>query len=290
MSMIRRIRSRAAAGFTLIESVVVITLIGIIAAIAAVFLVEPFRAATDMARRAELVESAETALDRMTREIRLAVPNSVRLESDADGTAIEFLRAPNGGRYRRLPAPGGSGDPLNRVQSSDSFDVLGGIRDNVDTSSPSPVIACGIGGGDCLVINNTGTEPFNAYKGDNLALIVGETVSGGDVVSLTYDTAGRTPAFRSHSPTQRFQVIDTVVSYVCDAGELRRHFDYGITNNQTTTPGGTSNLVAEDVASCSFDYEGGAGQRHGLVTIDLTIQREGETVRLVDQAHVVNVP
>lgn len=284
MSRYHQSLGRGQCGFTLVESVIVITLIGILATIAAMFIVQPFEAARDMTRRAELVDSAETALSRMTSEIRLAVPNSVRISGDS----LEFLRTVAGGRYRRLPAGGGSGDPLRPALANDTFDVLGGLPGNVATRSPGR--NCANGSGDCLVINNTGTSGFNAYARDNIAAIVSAQPDPSEPTELGYDTGGSSPAFRAHSANQRFQVVDTVVSYVCSGGQINRHHDYGLNSTQNAAPGGTVSLVARDVTACSFDYDSGAGARHGLVTIDITIRRAGETVRLVDQAHVVNVP
>lgn len=291
MSMIdARRRPSLAGGFTLIESIIVILLIGILAVVSAVFIVQPFQAARDMTRRAELVDAAETALNRMTREIRLAVPNSVRV----DGNALEFLRTSTGGRYRRLQAPGpGSEEVLNPTQPNGTFDVLGGLREGGGVQTRAAGRDCADGSGDCIVLNNTGTAGFDAYDGETVAAITG-TAGLGDADrtndELTYDTGGSSPAFPGHSPNQRFQVLDTVVSYVCEAGGINRYAGYGLEANQPNPPTETPDLLASDVVACDFSYDGGVGQRHGLVTIDITIRRDGETVRLVDQAHVVNVP
>ena len=280
--MIER-RPTRVAGFTLIEGVIVMVLIGVLAAVAGLFIVQPFSAARDLSRRAELVDAAETALDRMTREIRLAVPNSVRVSGG--GSVLEFLRSKTGGRYRRLPEPGGGGDPLNRAQQADTFDVLGSLVGAGSISTRGAGRDCATAVGDCLVIGNTGSVGHDAYAGDTVAAIVS---AGAGVLGFDTGTAG--PAFPSHSARQRFQVLDTVVSYVCDAGAIRRHHGYGLNAAPDPTPGGTSSLLTRDVTGCHFTYSGGAGERHGLVTIDLELSREGETVRLIDQAHVVNVP
>jgi MSHA biogenesis protein MshO len=286
------------AGFTLIEGVIVITLISVLAAVAGLFIVQPFSAAQDMTRRAELTDAAETALDRMTREIRLAVPNSVR----ETGNAVEFLRSKTGGRYRRLRRDSdGSGDVLDPTQASKTFDVLGGLAGSIEINPRSSGGRnCADGNGDCLVINNTGTTGFNAYPeppGGTRDTVAAITESPGKGVSsgkLAYDTGGSTPGFPAHSPRQRFQVLDTVVSYVCDTAadteEINRYQGYGLEADQPVPPDVTPDLLAGDVTRCEFDYESSASQRHGLVTIDITIQRKGETVRLIDQAHVVNVP
>ena len=67
------------AGFTLIELVIVILILGILSFVLVNILRGPMQAHLDVERRARLVDIAETALQRMTREIRLALPNSIRL-------------------------------------------------------------------------------------------------------------------------------------------------------------------------------------------------------------------
>jgi len=301
----RAIRKRALGGFTLVESIIVILLVGILAAVSAVFIVQPFEASRDMTRRAELVDSAETALNRITREVRLAVPNSVRISPGAN--ALEFLRSTTGGRYRRLLDGAGNGEVLDPTVDASgqpaTFDVLGGLPDpdgDVAANTRSAGRDCADGSGYCIVINNTGPRgtDFDAYDTGNNVAAITATSGLGDADrtndTLTFDTGGMgaTAAFPAHSASQRFQVMDTAVTYVCPdtTNRIDRHHDYGLNDSQVAQPGGTVSEVARDVVDCEFTYESGAGQRHGLVTIDITLRRDGETVRLVDQAHVVNVP
>ena len=53
--------------------------------------------------RAALVSVADSALQRITRGIRLALPNSIRISGSSG--ALEFLRIRTGGRYR-VDTPG----------------------------------------------------------------------------------------------------------------------------------------------------------------------------------------
>src|SRR6266850_4952370 len=73
-------------GVTLIEMVIVISITAIIAGAVSVFISRPVEGYADAARRAELTDIADTALRRMTRDLRTALPNSVRV--DATGRFI----------------------------------------------------------------------------------------------------------------------------------------------------------------------------------------------------------
>lgn len=285
-------------GFTLIELVMVIVLIGALSSVASVFIAGPVGGFVDSNRRAELVDIAETALQRMTREIHDALPNSVRVRNNGTQFGIEYLSTLTGGRYRRLQATGGPSNKLNFNVSSDSFDVLGGLPDFglVDTAGGSGQAACLNNTVDCLVIYNTGTtaSDYNAYDGDNIAAITAASNT-----SMTFDNTG-VPGwgFPAVSPSNRFFVVDTPVSFVCDnsTGELLMYQDYAITAGQSLTAGSfgvAGTVLADKVSNCgvnTFLYNAGAGMRYGLVVIRLTISDAGESVSLLQQAHVLNAP
>ena len=78
-------------GFTLIEAVMVLVITAIVAAMVAVFIQKPVQSYVDSARRADLTDIADTAVRRMAREIRLALPNSVRNPADGSDQCIEFM-------------------------------------------------------------------------------------------------------------------------------------------------------------------------------------------------------
>ena len=126
-------------GFTLIELVMVIVLIGALASVSSLFIAQPLEGFIDVNRRVALVDIAQTAIQRMTREMRDALPNSVRLANNGTRYAIEFLSTSSGGRYRALPASIGISAPLDFTVNSGSFDILGGLPENgaIDTTGGS---------------------------------------------------------------------------------------------------------------------------------------------------------
>ncbi len=211
---------KTSAGFTLIELILVILLIGILAGVVMTILYGPVRASFDIQDRAELVDIAETALQRMTREIRLALPNSIRITGANEG--VEFLRTIDGGRYRADPPPGNRRlqfDPNQAgIHLSGTFEVLGGFLDhtNIDTAGAASSQAdCLDGTTDCLVVYNTGQTGADAYNGDNVAAI--QSVTNDE---LTYVRSGT--GFPLSSPQQRFQVVDMPVSFLCASDEITR--------------------------------------------------------------------
>jgi MSHA biogenesis protein MshO len=278
-------------GFTLVEMIVVIVITGIIGGMVAMFIRAPVQGYADSARRAEMTDTADTALRRISRDLRLALPNSVRVTGTCDGTAaatcfIEFLPTSGGGRYRS--GAGGTGNTLDFDSADTGFEVIGTV----------PALTAG----DSIVVYNmtsNAADPNpNAYVGANRAAF---SALAGNVITFIaprqfpLDSCQRDPVTGDVVGGCRFQVISTPVSYACDpvAGTLTRWQGYAIQAAQPTAlpVGGTAALLANNVSSCIFSYNVSAtAERSGLVTMHLTITEQGENVSLYSATHVSNVP
>jgi MSHA biogenesis protein MshO len=263
-------------GLTLVELVVTIVVTGIIAAGVAVFIQRPVEGYVDAARRAEMTDEADTALRRITRDLRTALPNSVRV--DVSGKFVEFIETTGGGRYRAELDNSGAGNILDFTAADTSFDVIG----------PVPVLATG----NQIVVynlNSTGTSS-NAYSGDNRAALTSTSAPPIAIASKL---------FPESSPARRFHVVSGPVTYGCSGGQLIRYWGYPYSTAQVAPPAGGSSAVLAgnvDVANCSFAYTAGSiGDRTGTVAMVLTLVRSGgsgtpEQVRLFQQAQVNNAP
>ncbi|MBI3044753.1 MAG: type II secretion system protein [Betaproteobacteria bacterium] len=273
-------RAPRARGVTLVEMIVVIAITGIVAAAIAIFVRSPVEGYVDAARRAELTDIADTALRRITRDLRTALPNSIRTTTSGNVRYIEYLQTKGGGRYRADKDSGGAGFPLDVTAAISDFDVIGTM----------PALASG----DSIVIYNLTADSAvptgNAYAGDNR-----EAYSSNTATTITLGAAKQFPFA---SPGKRFQVVQYPVTYSCDplplgTGQLRRYWGYSIAAVQPTPPAGGSNaLLATNVSDCSFSYDPatGASGRTGVVALILQIEQSGEKVRLFQQVHVSNVP
>jgi MSHA biogenesis protein MshO len=305
-------RTVANSGFSLIELIVVIVLTGIIAAVLGQVLSRPIEGFVDLSNRAELVDTSELALRRMSREIRLALPNSVRITdgatqnlatctaSGASGCSVEILRTADGGRYRAKPGGAGSGCPnppaqdrLSFTASADCFEVLGTLTLPLPSATGANQLSCLNlpRSSDCLVISNTGQPGANAYNGDNIAGLTAATAT-----SLSFDiSGGAATRFPLQSPLQRFHIVDMPVSFICTGNNINRQAEYAITSLQSLTPGGSSALLANQVSSCTFTYNPGTSSRNGILTVDITMSFTSSkgvvnNLRLVEQVQVINIP
>src|SRR6267143_6711461 len=103
-------------GVTLIEMIIVISITAIIAGAVSVFISRPVEGYADAARRAEMSDIADTALRRITRDLRTALANSIRITCVPAGCVpgssvyyLEYLQSSGGGRYRAEKDSGGLG-------------------------------------------------------------------------------------------------------------------------------------------------------------------------------------
>lgn len=268
-----------ARGFTLIEAVMVIVITGILGAMVAVFIRKPVEGYVDSARRAALTDEADTVVRRMARDIRMALPNSVR---QADNQCIEFIPTKTGGRYRADVDGSGNGDILDFAAADTSFDMFG-LNSAPAVPSDQQIVA-----GDMIAIYNLGIPGADAYNADNTS-----TVSGIAAGALTDETnitiAGK--QFPLESGSKRFHVIpkdEKMVSFVCSGGKLYRNGSNAITTSPSCPTSGGS-VLAQDVSSCTFVIDQDQ-QHNGLVQMTLKISSSGETVSLYHEVHINNTP
>jgi MSHA biogenesis protein MshO len=270
-------------GFTLVEMIMVIVITGVLAGMAAVFITKPVQGYVDSVRRAELTDAADVALRRMARDVRLALPNSLR--EVVANQSFEFIMTKSGGRYR-ADGDGSSstGDFLSFTDTGDlTFDVLG----------PMPAMEAG----DRFVVYNLGEgySPADAYSGGNVATIGGTGVITANPVALTPSNPFASQSPPLPSPSARFQIVDKdelVVRYVCDGHTLMRMAGCTLVASPAC---GTGSLLAgaltgEPTATCSIDYTSATTGRIGLLYIQLTLTQSGESVTLFQQIHVDNSP
>lgn len=305
----RRAHSLRAAGFTLVEAIIVIAIIGVVGAIVAVFIRVPVQNYADSVARAEITDEADLALRRMARELRMALPNSIRI--NADGSAIDFLLTKTGGRYLALED--------NLAPTYPVLDYSPAARNTVTVLGTLPQA---INAGDWFVVYNLGNgmtpaDAWNYQDGAgnitpgperNITRIASGAARLAQLPVLTLDDnpfALQFPALPS--PERRFQVVSGAVMFSCAPASatdstlvLTRSAGYAITASQVVPPlAAASNApLARRVNNCAglFAYDP-AGQRTALVNITLELAARtaagtpaSEIIRLVDQVHVDNTP
>jgi MSHA biogenesis protein MshO len=266
-------------GFTLVELVVVIMITGIMAASIAVFFVPAINAYFDTRRRAAMTDIADTALRRMARDVRRAVPNSIRIPN---AQCFELVPTKAGGLYRRAADIVNAGeDPLDLTQPDNAFDVL------------SPLT--GVAPADFVVIGNQNTN--DVYTGATRGTISAWVVPSpaGAAVGASRITLNPATQFPAGYEGGRFQVVaagEQSVFYICDgAGSLRRLVRPFTAAYPAACPAG-GEVLASNVSACTFTYNPAtsATQAAGFVAMRIELTAGGETMALSHGTHVSNVP
>jgi MSHA biogenesis protein MshO len=274
--------------------IVVIVITGIIASVVGLFITGPIQGFLDQSRRAELVDAAQLALTRMGRDLRGALPNSVRVS----GAALELLLTLDGDRYR-VESPGADADRLDFAANDDAFDTLAPL------SPPAPVPPVGTsyrvtGSLAIYPLQQPGADPY--VPGDGVMTPPGDLditpVTNGGVteyqVSMTSAPgAPGTHRFPFDSPTRRVFLVQGPVTYLCSPPQLLRYDGYGVTQAQAVPPAGTATVIAGNVQSCAFQYSPGTSQRNAVVSVALAMadpKVPDERIRLIRQIHVGNSP
>lgn len=260
-------------GFSLIEMIVAITVLGILSASAAVFLRGPITSYFDAERRADMSDSGGLAMAKLSQEISRAVPNSVRVTTVGTSIYLEFLPVISEGRYRSV-APGNA---LN--DGSNSFDALG--------------FPINVAAGNAIVVNS---HLGSVWSGGNPGVRAAGVVGVGNPINHAPHTFLLDP---NPNPEHRFQVAGAPVTYVCAPnpanpvlGTLRRYSGYAIQAAQPVNAvgaplaGAQNDLLATNIMSCGAAVFPGMLRRAQVVTLALNFDNAGDRLNL---AHTIRV-
>lgn len=273
-------------GFTLVELIMVIVILGVIGGIVSVFMKSPIDAYFASARRAALTDVADTTVRRMARDIQRALPNSIRTPSTTPANqCIEFIPTKTGARYRAENMAAGDDTSLDFTTADSTFNMLGS---NAALPVDQRILV-----GDVIVVYNLGIPDADAYQltGSINRTVVGGTnplSETGTPLETTIPIAPR--QFPLASGSNRFHVVpssENIVAYRCNsAGELHR---------TASTFAGTSSCLASGPilargVKCNFDYSGSDLQRNALLRMTLQLTVSDETVSLLHEVHVSNTP
>lgn len=288
---------KPARAFTLVELVMVIALSGIVLLMITSVMQRPLDAFVDQSRRSELVGQASVALNRMARDIRMAVPNSIRQSGDM--RTLETLNILQAGRYVANRA---GGESLRFSSEPGGCETNNGRCDGFQVLDPNLSVA----GARWMVVYNLGASSGGvptagssvwAYANPGVITPPETTFSAatsGSETQVTLNLPSSDFTFAYASPQRRFYLADQVIGYRCNpasnGGQLLRYTATALSASASNTAPSGAVPVASHVTACSFAYQPGTPQRPGLVTLSLTLTRDGESITLQQQVHVDNAP
>jgi MSHA biogenesis protein MshO len=295
MAAVNAIRQTHQRGFTLVELIMVIVIMGVVGGMVSVFMKSPIDAYISGGRRAALTDTADTTVRRMARDLHRALPNSLRpCPSGVNG--VEFIPTKTGGRYRTEERTAGDNTSLNFNALDSTFNMLGDNNDNNLAVPDDQLIKVG----DTIVVYNLNITRADAYNGDNTSDVVApKPARAGSAPNYetTITIAGK--QFPLASASNRFQVVpaaEKMVSYVCGTNTRTLYRTASTTLTPTASCPTSGAKIATNVdcdnTSFSISDSGNALSRSALVSMRLTLQDSSatESVTLQHEVHVDNTP
>ena len=257
-------REKKQSGFTLIELIIVIVLLGIVGAMGAGFISAAFKGFFDTDVRMEMYEEGKAAMVRMEREIHIAVPNAIQPFNNGSkansGNEIQFgvidenTMATASGQYLE------NENNISGLPASRLISIYNTQWCNFDLRS-SP---------DC-----SATDKSHIYTSD----------ATGAIAVTAIDTL---------SPYQRYYVVHpSAVSFSVVGTTLSRSTAAVNVGAALDAFGGAQTLAQNIIPSGAlpyFTYNPGTSTRNSVVSIHFAISRNGETVNFHKEVQVRNVP
>jgi MSHA biogenesis protein MshO len=263
-------------GFTLIELIIVIVISGIIAVGSARFVANTATGYVATATRQENAALAVIVSQKISRELRMALPNSLRV--NAGNTCIEFVPVLFGDRYVNAPiAPAAASTTVTTTNTTYS------LSNDVD---------------EYVVVYPS--SPNSIYSPGNSSAITAAEIAA--IPSANTITLGASHQFPANSPNRRLYIVSDPVSYcyasVSGENGIFRYSGYGFNSTMVAPPtGGTRSMLVNNVnpGTASFDVIGATLTRNAIAKISFQIASPvsygaDETLYIDQQVQTRNVP
>lgn len=269
-------------GFTLIELIIVIVVMGILSFGTVQFILNSSEAYSDAARWERMGSTGRVAIEKIAREVRTALPNSIRIGVSAGGIhCLEFVPVFAGSDYIDMPV----------LSASTGFSSIPFIN------QPD------IGRVAVFPLNSAEVYDLSASAAviSPAVTSVGSDLVSTAVVSVSFSSSHQ---FLADSPSKRWFMVDDPVSFCLDGEQLFRYQGYGYgtaqpfpdTAGPVTMPTAVPNRqlfaasVSAEASGIPFVVVPPTLQRNALVQLDLSFKALGEGVRISHEVQLRNVP
>jgi len=258
-------------GFTLIEMVVTIVIIGILGVGITNFVGRTTQGMIDIAERQQVATIGWIVSEKVSRELRLALPNSIRM--NAANTCVEFVPTIAGSDYLSFSI-------LTAVSSFETVPFPNYISTDVNTTYDRVAI-----------YPNTITNLYSLPDPGTISGLMNQLSAGTTSGAITLELAA-SHQFMTDSPTNRLYIVQDPIMYCFSSGFLYRYNEYGY---HATLPTGTTlknqTVMGSRLNSGTFVYTAGALLRSAIVTMNFNVAGiNGATQAINQEVQIRNVP
>lgn len=278
-------------GFTLVEILIVMVVLSVLAVGSVKFISFSAEGYVATARRVNLAATATIASEKMTRALRNALPNSIRVNSA--GNCVEIMPVLASSVYRQIP--------LSYSPASVARQYVTAVKLASDFNNPS----------GRLVVYSYATATDNLYQPVNPGVIstlnasVDNTGSydgnlADNEIYYVFNGAGSFE-FSAESPQKRLFIVASPVAFCQQGTQLFYYRNYGYVSNVENLPAAFPGsvpdrlLIADGLLanSLKFAYTPASLRRNALISYELTLSDASagsEILNINQQVQVRNVP
>ncbi len=246
----QNVQHKTAQGFTLSEVITVVVILSILAVLGTRFVTESTKSYYATQTRSRLVNTGRQALERMSRQLRGALPYSVRITNvTASASCVEFMPIASGGNY------------------------IGAVPDtnNAATASANIVVSPhSIDFGSAQFVSIGAMSPVELYGPTPASRA---TLSSRTATSLTLALA---ESWERNSVNQRFYLLDAPQAFCIIGNQLRFYANQSATTASVDTNSAYS-IMADNVAATS-SFSIGSGSENRAVGVVFTITFSSRTL------------
>lgn len=247
-------------GFSLVELIAVIVILSILAVMGTTFVISSAEAYRSTQTRALIVNTARPALERMTRQLRGALPYSVRV----DGSCIEFMPIAAGGNY------------LNDVPDSEN---------GAAASGAIPVSPYAVDFGTARYVSIGAMSSAEIYGANPVSRAGFSNASSAVLLQLS-----GAKQWQRNSINRRFYLLDNPNAFCVVGNELRFYDNLDVSAASVDLTAAHSLMAVDVQATQPFALEQGSENRNTTVTINIEFASGGESISFTQQVSIRNVP